>query len=309
MKLHSRASPNAVIKAIMKNANGIGTSKTMARQTSSLVGQNGHKTSSKYHSVQSAKNLRTVSTQLINHIQEKYEGKVLKNITRETVKDFILTKSLTIKGSSLNTYISNLAKGIQNLNELTIKTISPVDIYNLRKELKNEGITLSKVNIDRAAKNPEAIVKSLENNSAYGLSGRLAYEAGLRISDATNSSKWTINEDAKTLTITGSKGGITYQTSELSDKLLEQTREAITNNYKVNNDDYSRELKEAVEGEGEKWNGSHFLRYNHTQELYNRLHEQNIDYELNQTEQAILSEVSMSLGHSRTEITLHYLHI
>lgn len=309
MKLHSRASANSIIKAIMNNGKGIGESKTLARQNSTIYGQNGHRVSSKYHSVQSAKNMRTVSSQFIQYIQKNYDGKVLNNINRETVKDFILYKSQEIKGSSLNTYISTMGKIVDNLNQLQVKTISREDIHAIRKELKNEGISLSEKNINRATINPESIVRSMEKNTAYGLSSRLQYEGGLRISDATNSEKWQVNEDTKTLTITESKGGITYQTAELSDKLLDQTREAILNGYKVNNGDYSRALKEAIEQHGEEWKGSHSLRYNHAQELYNQLHRQNIEYELNRSEQDILSEVSKALGHSRIEITHHYLHL
>jgi len=309
MKLYSRASANSVIKAVMNKANGIGTSKIQTKQNSSIYGQNGHKVSSKYHSVKAAENMRTVSTQFINYLKENHGSKVVLNMNRETVKEFINMKSLEVKGSSLNTYISTMAKVVDNLNELGVKTISREDIHNLRKELKNEGISLFKESINRAMKCPEKIVQSMENNSAYGLSSRLSYEAGLRISDATDSSKWRINEATKTLTIVGSKGGITYQTTEISEQLIERVREAISNNYKVNNEEYARALKEAVIGENEKWKGSHSLRYNHAQELYNKLHEQNKDYSLNRSEQQILSEVSRSLGHSRIEITHHYLHI
>ena len=309
MKLYSRASANSVIKAVMNKANGIGTSKIQTKQNSSIYGQNGHKVSSKYHSVKAAENMRTVSTQFINYLKENHGSKVVSNMNRETVKEFISVKSLEIKASSLNTYISTMAKVVDNLNELGVKTISREDIHNLRKELKNEGINLSNERINRATKNPEAIVRSMEKNTGYGLSARLQYEAGLRISDSTNSSKWKVNEDTKTLTISGSKDGITSQTTEISEQLMQRVQEAISNNYRVNNEEYGRVLKEAVIGENEKWRGSHSLRYNHAQELYNKLHEQNKDYGLNRSEQAILSEISRSLGHSRIEITHHYLHI
>ena len=52
-------------------------------------------------------------------------------------------------------------------------------------------------------------------------------------------------------------------------------------------------LKEAVESTGQEWNGTHGLRYNYTQEALDN--------------GASRAKISLNMGHSREEITGHYL--
>lgn len=296
MALGKRASANAVIKAVMSNANGIGQSKTNARATSGVKGQNGQNISTKAHSISATQNLRTVSTQYVNFVKENYEGRVLENINNESIKDFIDSKLDEVSGGTINTYISELGKFSDNLNQLGYENTSREEITAYRQELKEEGVILQGEHIDRAYDNAEQIVNDMYDNTPYGLSAELQYEAGLRADDALNSEKWTINED-NTLTITGSKGGIEYTTRELEHDLIERIGEAIENNYKGDYNDYREQLKEIT---GEDYNGTHGLRYNFAQERVEELKEQG------QTESEALAQTSLEMGHSREEITLHY---
>jgi hypothetical protein len=297
MNLGKRASSNSVIKAIMSNANGIGQSKSESRSTSGLKGQNGHDISSKAHSISSVQNLRTATTQYVNFVKEEYGGRVLENINNETIKDFIDKKADEISGGSLNTYISELSKMSDNLNQLGFTETSRDEITAYRDDLKASGIDLHSEHVNRAYEAPEMIVEAMYDNSPYGLSAELQLEAGLRADDCINSDKWTLNED-NTLTIEGSKGGIDYTTTELSPDLAEKVAEAIENGYSVPYDDYRETLKVNCL---EEWHGTHGLRYNFAEDRYNELIEQGL------TDSEALAETSLEMGHSREEITEHYL--
>lgn len=290
--LGKRASAAAVIKAVMSNANGIGISKRESRNNSGVVGQNGHNISTKAHSISSIQNLRTVATQYISFVNNNYDGRVLSNISPESVRDFIDYKMESLADSSINTYISELGKIADNLQELGYNNISRDEIVSYRDELG-----LERTHENRAYDQAEQIIENVYENSPFGLSAELQLTAGLRVDDALNSQKWSINED-NSLTITGSKGGIEYQTTPLNGDLLERVREAIEQNYKGNYTEYRETLKENT---SENWHGTHGLRYNFTQNRMGELQEQGLNYH------QALAKVSLELGHSREEITLHYL--
>lgn len=290
--LGKRASKNAVIKAIMSNANGIGKSKTQARNSSNTKGQNGHNISTKAHSIASMQNLRTVTTQYIDYVNNNYSGRVLENINSESVKSFINSKIENgLNDSSINTYISAIGKIADNLNILGHQNINRIEITNYREDLN-----LEREYKDRSYSEADQIVNNMYENSPFGLSAELQLELGLRSDDALNSNKWTINND-NTLTISGSKGGIEYQTKELSQNLLDRVSEAIESGYKGNYSEYRETLKENT---GNKWHGSHGLRYNFAQKRVEELRENGLTYS------EALSKTSLELGHSREEITLHY---
>jgi hypothetical protein len=292
-----RSSANHIIAEVMKNANGIGESKSQAKNNSNIKGQNGHNVSSKAHSIKSTENLRSVTTQYVNFVKENYDGKVAGNLNNDTAKHFMDTKSAQVSGGTLNSYISTMGKVADNLNQLGVNNISRDNITDYRKELKENGTELKNEHTNRAYENAERIVNEVNNNSSYGLSAQLQYEAGLRADDATNSSKWSVNPDGS-LHVSGSKNGLNYDTRPLSDDLREKVELAIQNNYKADYDAYREAIKEAT---GEDYTGTHGLRYSYAQERMAELQESGTDYN------EALSQTSLEMGHSREEITGHYL--
>lgn len=302
MRLSPRASGNAVIKAVMSNSQGIGTSKADSRANSGLKGQNGQNVSSKTHSVATTQNQRSVITQYVNYLKEEHGNRVMEHINNDTMKEFIDHKlnEDNISGTTANTYISELGRIADNLNELGVNNVSREEITNYREDLKEQGVNLQGDHIDRAYNEADKIVENMYNDTPYGLSAELQYEAGLRADDALNSDKWTINED-NSLHIENSKGGVEYDTKILNEELIEKVKEAIEQEYRGNYDDYRESLKEAVEQNGEDWNGTHGLRYDYAQERVEELREQGL------TDTEALAQTSQEMGHSREEITLHYL--
>lgn len=293
----ARSSANHIKSEVMKNATAIGESKSQARAESGAKGANGHDISTKAHSISSVENLRSVTSQYIDYVKENYDGKVAGNINEESVKSFINSKAQEVSGGTLNTYISTLGKMANNLNQLGVNTISREEITGYRDELKAEGVDLKSEHINRAYEVPQMIVSNMEQNTPYGLSATLQHEAGLRVDDATNSKKWTLNAD-NSLHIEGSKGGINYDTKPLSDETAHRVAEAIENGYKVHYNEYREALKENV---SEDYHGTHGLRYNFAQERVMELKEQGC------THSEALSRTSLEMGHSREDITEHYL--
>ena len=137
----------------------------------------------------------------------------------------------------------------------------------------------------------------MQLSSLYYISAKLQLEAGLRLDDAINSSKWEINDDDNSITILGSKNGLCYSTKKLSDKTIRQLRLAKEAGYYAPKNAYVKDLKAA----GADSRGTHGLRYNFAQERYEELRKEGMSHI------EALAQVSIDMGHSRVEITRHYL--
>ena len=136
----------------------------------------------------------------------------------------------------------------------------------------------------------------MQLSSLYYISAKLQLEAGLRLDDAINSSKWKINDD-NSITILGSKNGLYYSTKKLSDKTIRQLKLAKESGYYAPKNAYVKDLKAA----GADSRGTHGLRYNFAQERYEELRKEGMSHI------EALAQVSIDMGHSRVEITRHYL--
>jgi hypothetical protein len=298
MKLNKRASPNAIIKTIMNNANGINTSKIKAKSKSDLLGQNGQKVSIKNHSIKSQQNFRTVLTQYINFIKDNYEGKVLKHINNDTILQFIAYKTNQVQGNTINTYISAFGKISDNLNDLGINFTDRDIITDYRTILKNHNIELHTHNVNRSYEKPLELVNYMREHTLFGLSASLQYFSGLRLDDATNFSKLAINQD-NTLKVTGSKGGINYTTKALPKWLINELQQAKEQNIHIDKDEYRKALIDASNGTGQNYTGTHGLRYNFANERVRELK----DKSLSQNEAML--KASLEMGHSRISIILN----
>ena len=287
--IHKRASANAVINKIMSHSKGIGESKKQAESQSDTIAQNGQVISTKVHSIKSSQNMRSITSQYVNFVKEQYGNRVVEHLNNETMKEFIDHKLETVSQGTANTYISILAKTATVLNELNINTVSRTEITSYRSELRANGNDLQKNHVNRANENPQAILEAMKE-TPYFLNTFLMQNLGLRADDALNFSKLTLNAD-NSIYVTQSKNGLNYCTQPLKDEaIIQRVKEAISNQISVNYGEYRMALKEAVESTGQEWKGVHSMRWDYVQ---------NSDLDL-----AILS---LSLGHSRAEISLHYL--
>jgi hypothetical protein len=297
MKLNKRASANAIIKTIMNNANGIKTSKIKAKSKSGLVGQNGQKVSIKNHSIKSQQNFRSVLTQYINFIKDNYDGKVLRHINNDTMLQFIAHKTNEVQGNTINTYISALGKISDNLNDLGINSTDRETITDYRTILKNHNIELHTHNVNRSYEKPLELVIYMRDHTLFGLSASLQYFSGLRLDDATNFSKLTINQD-NTLKVTGSKGGINYITKVLPKWLINELQQVKEQNMHIDKDEYRKTLIEASKQTNQNYTGTHGLRYNFANERVRDLQSKDI------SQNEAMLKASLNMGHSRVAIIL-----
>jgi hypothetical protein len=287
--IHKRASANAVINKIMSHSKGIGESKTQAKSQSNTIAQNGQVISTKVHSIKSSQNMRSITSQYVNFVKEQYGNRVVEHLNNETMKEFIDYKLLTTSQGTVNTYISLLAKVSDNLNQLGVRTTSRNEITAYRSELRENGNHLQKNYVNRANENPQAILEAMKE-TPYFLNTSLMQDLGLRADDALNFSKLTLNPD-NSIYVTQSKNGLNYCTQPLKDEaIIQRVKEAISNQISVNYGEYRIALKEAVESTGQEWHGVHSMRWDYVQNS-------NLD----------LATLSLSLGHSREEISFHYM--
>ncbi|QKF93246.1 integrase domain-containing protein [Campylobacter sp. CCUG 57310] len=295
-ELNNRSSGKFIISRLMQKLDGIGISKSASRAASTVKGQNGHKISTQAHSIKSIQNARTVVTQYISYLQENYGKKIYPHINSDTAREFLISKIDHISGGTLNTYISTMAKISDGFNGLGIKNIDRARITDLRSELKNEGVNLKKNYHNRSYPKKEIEnIREYMQATPYLLSFDLQVEAGLRADDALNSSKWIIHSN-NTITVEGSKNGLSYTTRVLPSNLVNRATEAKKSGFKANYSDYRTQLKQAGADDG-----SHGLRYSFAQNRYEELKQEGY------TNLEARAQVSIEMGHSRDEITLHYL--
>lgn len=297
MAIDKRSSAKYIISQTMQKIDGIGRSKTAEKEQSNIKGQNGHKISFKAHSIKQMQNARTVLTQYAEFLKENHGSKIYSHINSETARDFLVQKSTEVSGGTLNTYISTMAKLSDNFNQLGISAISRNEITDIRQEFKENNVSLEKNHYNRAYTTEQiSDMRTYMQNTEHSLSFELQHQIGLRADDALNSQKWQINETSGTLTIIGSKNGLNYETAPLQAELLEKVIEAKEQGYKASYSEYREELKQA----GAE-NGSHGLRYSFAQNRVQELQSQGYG------EQEAKAQTSLELGHSRIEITNHYL--
>ncbi|MFL1707531.1 hypothetical protein ACHJH3_11140 [Campylobacter sp. MOP7] len=295
-QINSRSSGKFIISRLMQKLDGIGVSKSASRAASTIKGQNGHNISTQAHSIKSIQNARTVATQYVQYLQENYGKKIYSRINSDTVREFLKFKATQVSGGTLNTYISTMAKISDGFNGLGIENIDRARITDLRSELKNEGINLKKNRHDRSYSAKEIQnMREYMQVTPYLLSFDLQIEAGLRADDAINSDKWVINND-NTITVEGSKNGLNYTTRVLPSSIINRATEAKKSGFKANYSDYRTQLKQAGAHKG-----SHGLRYSFAQNRYEELKQEGY------TNLEARAQVSIEMGHSRDEITLHYL--
>lgn len=291
-----RASAEAAANKFTKVMDGIGQSKAQSKAESGLKSErSGHAKSDKLHSYSSLENFRSTTKQYFDHVKTEY-GTLKGNINNDTLTDYLKGRldRNEIKESTANTYLSSLSN--IGIAQEKMGMTNTIDVREIAGNLQDEGYTLSREYSNRAYGEPSEIIRGMEQQG-YGLSASLQYEYGLRAGDATDSDKWRITESG-TLEISGSKNGTTYETAPLSDEMRERVQNAIENDFGVSYSSYVSNMRDIA---GDDWNGTHGLRYNFAQERMEELQMQGYTY------RDALEQTSLEMGHSRPEITEHYL--
>jgi len=265
------------VQQILKQHNGIGKSKAATRAESGITGENGHAVSNQFHSYASMDSARSTLYNLGQYARQEHGIKDMSKIDAKIVTEWIKDRDV-VYGSASND-LSELRKVHEHLN------ISTEDIKQVREIARQECRTSSKET--RAYTKLDRVQISERSSVVY----ELMKTHGLRVAEAShiNISK-QLNQN--TLTVQGKGGKIIEK--ELTPTLVSKIREIAQNGvFHQSYDTFAKDLQNAIESAGMKYNGTHGLRHSYAQQ---RLEEG-----------ATLAEVSAEMGHVREEITLVYL--
>jgi integrase len=265
------------VQKILQQHNGIGSSKKNSRESSGLTGENGHAVSNQFHSYASIDSVRSTLYNLGQYARQEHGVKNMSHINVVIVKEWLKDRDVVYNSASND--LSELRKVSEHLG------ISKEDIKEIRTHAQQECRTSQKET--RAYTKLDKVQIAERSSITYQLMERY----GLRIAEAShiNISKQL---NGNTLTVS-SKGGKII-TKELSPSLVSKIMQNAQNGVLSQTyDTFSKDLNDAVENVGMKYNGTHGLRHSYAQR---RL-----------SEGAKLSEVSVEMGHTREEITLVYL--
>lgn len=290
-------------------ANGIGSSKKESRENSERKGANGHNVSEKIHSLKSKDQFMQVTKAILQHQKDHFKiSPDIQNITAEHLKSFINHKiEKGLKYDSISTYMSQFHKLSIAVQKIPDKRSNKVkekqepnynlnDIKNIRATTKQEAI--SNTHTNRSYINPSAIQAHLSDKSL--ISFRLQNEMGLRVAAATRINAKQLKDNNRLQF--KNKGG-KLQTVKLDKSLYNDLKNSIQKNsgHYIKYQEYLKDFKAAVKMSGQKYFGTHGLRYSYAQSKFNELQKQGM------TSLQAKQKVSNDLGHTRADITEHYL--
>lgn len=305
-----RGSVAGQVSYIWEQIDGIGESKVDARADSDVTSlKDDRAVSDKVHSYEYKDEVLRTAEDLGNFARENFGEKNYEKIDGDIVQAYIDAKIADgVTQGTLSNYISHLAKvetaliKIAEISKHEYTAFTREDLREARENIKENAGKTDYVN--RAYASPGAVISNLERGEH--LAGRLQLEHGLRVSEATRIGERQLN--GNTLTYIG-KGG-KEQSKELSPSLANSIRSNMENGrFSVDQNHYRESLRESSRVEGDKYSGSHGLRYNYAQNEYVSRLDAKIEGGMKPDEahREALAEVSKEMGHNREEITEHYL--
>lgn len=260
------------------------------------------------YSVGTAQQYASTWTQLLEYAKAEYGEKNIENLTGEHVSAYLDYKNeLGLDRQSLEREAAAIGKLEAALGRWNGRTD-----YDLKAGVESVRETIreapERALDNRAYSDPQSIIKSLPANE-IGLAGKIIYESGVRISEATNiyaSQVKNLTTDPHTGKEIGQfsyvgKGG-KIGTASISAETFKELKAAIASHGKF--EVKQSELRTALQTSAGKeyvGKGAHGLRWNHAQERFQELQAHGVSRDV------ALSIVSQELNHERPEITEHYL--
>ena len=297
-----RGSINNQVGQLWDKVDGIGVSKRDTRSHSTYVGHNGHKVSEQVHSLNSKDEFVRIAKELSRYAIENFKIKDMQQISKEVIAAYVNNKIEDgLYRRSISSYVSVLSKIQVGLHKMVAKLDAHKNLYT-QQDLKEIRVivdtqALKSEHVNRAYNNPQLFQSNMNKESQIAVELQLKH--GLRVNEATliRPSQLLGNN---VLRVHG-KGGYIREV-RLSDKLYQQIQSKIDqkSSYYQSYNQYTKDLKNATQITGEKWNSTHGLRYNFAQAKL-------AEYRITMDYKTALATVSHDLGHHRVEITLHYL--
>jgi len=275
----------------LARANGAITKSDIAKQTG-------------VYSFATREQYTNVGIELLRYAKENFNIKDASKLNNEIVNSFLENKIASgVARSTFDKYASAVEKFVTALNKFqeqhNLPTIS-IDTTQVKEEAKE---VLERNTQSRAYENPQALINNIKDNT-FKVIAEAQLSGGFRISELNHMSLQNFLGNSTFLVISG-KGGLDREIQlpkNIYDKLLELAKQPNTTNNKFAFDmnQYRNELKLAAQASQQAYTGSHGLRWNFAQNSY-------IELSAKYGEVRALQMVSNLLGHSRSDITKHYL--
>lgn len=265
------------------------------------------------HSLGTRDNYLDKWQELGRFVKDEFKTRDLEAITSDMVREFLAYKiEMGVSYSHWAGYAAAVGKFENALNAYSARFDRGKD-YDFRSavnELRPEArAELPRFEGTRHYDSPTGLIVGIDKQ-AHQLVARIQHESGLRVAGATSitaSQLRGLSRDAYTGALVGlidykgkgGKPGTAQVTPETYRRLIQHIGEH--GHLKVSADGYRQSLKAAANVTGQRYNGSHGLRWNFAQERFKELQGVGASYE------KALGVVSHEMGHNRIEITEHYL--
>jgi len=243
------------------------------------------------------------SIELLRYAKEQFNIKDAARLTNEAVNSFLESKiAQGVARSTFDKYSSAIEKFVVGLNkfqqEHNLPTIS-IDTTQAREQARE---MLERTTQSRAYSDPQSLIANIKD-STFKVIAQAQLSGGFRLSELNHMSLQNFKDNSIYLVISG-KGGLNREIElpqDVYNKLLELAKQPnLGNKFAFDMNQYRNELKLAAQASNQNYSGSHGLRWNAAQNKY-------LEYSQKYGEVKALQLVSNFLGHSRSDITKHYL--
>jgi integrase len=257
------------------------------------------------YSYASADTYRKEWRQCLQFSKDHFGIKDIEKINGDIVKAYISDK-IDRTGGNKNTIgktCSAMVKMAVALDKLHKNDIdSPnrhVDDFRRGIAEAKQGRTLERPEQARAYQNPQALKECL-NQEVHKVASELIAETGVRATEASLITPNQLNEHNHfSYQSKGGQDNIRTLSSELADRIRGYFEKDGA--FKINQNDYRADLKQAAFASGQEYHGIHGLRWNYAQENYEDFRSQGL------THYEACKETSELMGHHRPDITELYL--
>jgi len=296
-----RGNPRNQAGQIFRKLDRIGQSRHTAKQEAKAAGIVGSHNTAQTLGVFSFSTMtkyRAITTQFLQWCRDEHGVKDAARVTPDYVQEWLQVKIADgVRYKTFATYAAALGKMNTGLNAIYKRSDNwSVVINETRKQAREY---LQRDTKSRSFLNPGILCDSLQG--VYRIAAQVQYHGGARVKEITHlTDKHLLGNN--TILLTNTKGG-RRRVMTLPPELYEQVAGIIRQDgaFRFQYRTYLRHLKAAALATGQPYMGSHGLRWNFAQRAVLDVQENGLSYD------EALEVVSERMGHSRKEITEHYL--
>uniref|UniRef100_A0A831XNC0 Integrase n=1 Tax=Geobacter metallireducens TaxID=28232 RepID=A0A831XNC0_GEOME len=265
------------------------------------------------HSYSTADAYRDVWRQILEHARGEFGVRDIERLTGEHVSSFLERKiSESVAYSTFQQYAAAAEKLAVALNGYAERhgTGRHYDFHEALKDVRETARELlTRFEGSRAYDRPAELVAAVAGES-HQLAASIQYESGARVHEISLIRAEALRGIAVDR-FTGEKRGYFAMEGKggkeglkaVSVETYQRLEQYISQNgaFRINEGSYRESLRKGAEISGQRYEGSHGLRWNWAQERYETLQNHGLN------ELQAMCEVSREMGHERGDITMHYL--